>query len=1016
MTVSPPDPGSVLEKLIRKDRRREEGEEPKERKEVLEELVISEDEAIEYIAQRGPKMQFWVGAGFSVSSGVPLAQEMIDEITVKVFEKTNPDKRGKVTAADLQEWLHRQKWFNPDYAYASALEKEYPSRTLRKEFFEKLLDGKDPSPADFYLTIAIKHRKINPLIWTTNFDDLLEKSFYLIRRTSAISIRNPDDVKLIRDDEDHNYIVHLYGFFDQYEPRYFRQGAVKLHDNFIELFDNRIKHHGLVVVGYSGKEWPAFYMLRHAAEDSDEFFSEGLLWAHYGDLKDISDIAVRLISTGDFHGKYFRIFQISDADIFMEKLARRLGLPQIEEELSVSFHYFNVMPYRGMKPREGRVYPSLRDIGPSDLMDRGFFIEDFNEIFVPERAGMSRIFMKKEEKQREQREMHRKGLIHCYILLLDEDFSTAVDRFRVVEERFGKNEYSSLGLAYGLYRLGKFEEAISELDHAIRLNEEESKRQQIKQDRQRVDQRRAGYWWLRAICHEKLSRHTEEKSDYDRALEIVPGRADLWFNRGLAASDLDQLGEEIQSYERAVGAQSGFVKAWYNLGIALTEAGEFLRAMKAFEESSARARELQGAYFNTGRLLGRLGQDYRALNMFQRALELDTNDFEAIYNLGVALLNEDRHEQAKVAFETYLEEHPDDLDCLNNLGLTEHELKEFEQALKFFDRFLEIKDDDYRVWYNRAYSLECLERLEEALESYDRSLALNEDSDLVWYRKSVLLGKMGRFQEQVEYLERYLNLNSEDDRAWYDYGRALGKLGRYQEEIEAYRKALDLKPMKTFIWVDMGIALNKLAQEKEADARKAGSPEERAGREEEARQLYIKAIEVLDTALDRRFENAELWFQKGLAYDALGEMLKANECYERAIKLDESHSKSYFNRGVNLAALEQFAKAIDMFNKVIELDPNSVAAWDNKGLAYLHMKEFKKARETFEEAIEKFPQNDLLWLHLAYVCAWQRDAEGVAEALRRALELNPSHREEVLREDIFRPLLHNPKVKELVGA
>src|SRR5689334_20678242 len=95
--------------------------ETRDRKDVLAEAIISQEDFLGKFFERPNRFQFMFGAGFSASAGIPLSQQIIDEIVVKVFEKSNPAKRGTQTAEDLKDWLSREKWFNVNFAYISAL-------------------------------------------------------------------------------------------------------------------------------------------------------------------------------------------------------------------------------------------------------------------------------------------------------------------------------------------------------------------------------------------------------------------------------------------------------------------------------------------------------------------------------------------------------------------------------------------------------------------------------------------------------------------------------------------------------------------------------------------------------------------------------------------------------------------------------------------------------------------------------------------------------------------------------
>jgi NAD-dependent SIR2 family protein deacetylase len=178
-------------------RRRIKAVEQRDRKEVLAECVIPFEEAYTKLLENIRDYQMFFGAGVSVSAGLPTAQDMVDSIVVKVFEKSNPAKRGQMTAEELQDWVSRQKWFNPAYKYVSTLEKEYPSVFLRTELFKEMLKGKQPSPSHLMYVIGVKTGKFHPLLYTTNWDTLAEDAYYILRGTNCITIRAIDELKFV---------------------------------------------------------------------------------------------------------------------------------------------------------------------------------------------------------------------------------------------------------------------------------------------------------------------------------------------------------------------------------------------------------------------------------------------------------------------------------------------------------------------------------------------------------------------------------------------------------------------------------------------------------------------------------------------------------------------------------------------------------------------------------------------------------------------------------------------------
>jgi len=81
--------------------------ETRDRRDVLNEAVITQEQFLQEFFAKPQAHQFLFGAGMSASAGIPLTRQIIDEIIVKVFEKTNPSKRGQVNAEELKDWVSR---------------------------------------------------------------------------------------------------------------------------------------------------------------------------------------------------------------------------------------------------------------------------------------------------------------------------------------------------------------------------------------------------------------------------------------------------------------------------------------------------------------------------------------------------------------------------------------------------------------------------------------------------------------------------------------------------------------------------------------------------------------------------------------------------------------------------------------------------------------------------------------------------------------------------------------------
>ena len=296
--------------------------ETRDRKDVLNEAIITQDEFLERFFERPRKFQFFFGAGMSARLGCRSRRRSLTKSSSRVFEKSNPAKRGQLSADDLKEWVSREKWFNPNFAYISALEKEYPSQYLRTDLFKRYMRGKFPTPAQLNYAIGVKEEKLNNRSYTTNWDTLVEDAFYWLRGTNCVTIKGVDQLREVKD-FNHRYVVKLHGDLDRYDVRYLREGMAKHNDDLKEFMASSLANVGLIVLGYGGLEYSVMNMLMEIVHDNPEVLNGGLYWAYKGNLKHIPEPITDLIAVGLDKGKEFRIFETEDADFLFERIGPR---------------------------------------------------------------------------------------------------------------------------------------------------------------------------------------------------------------------------------------------------------------------------------------------------------------------------------------------------------------------------------------------------------------------------------------------------------------------------------------------------------------------------------------------------------------------------------------------------------------------------------------------------------------------------------------------------------------------
>ncbi len=84
------------------------------------------------------------------------------------------------------------------------------------------------------------------------------------------------------------------------------------------------------------------------------------------------------------------------------------------------------------------------------------------------------------------------------------------------------------------------------------------------------------------------------------------------------------------------------------------------------------------------------------------------------------------------------------------------------------------------------------------------------------------------------------------------------------------------------------------------------------------------------------FETA--YYNKGIAYNYLGNLFEAQKNYFEAININKSYHQAYNNLGSILIKNKQIDEAINVLENAINLKPDYIEALTNLGVAYLDLK------------------------------------------------------------------------------
>jgi hypothetical protein len=240
---------------------------------------------------RGGHLMWFVGAGASVSAGVPTAGQLIWRFKRLLYATQTSTPIVGVDVADpvvrrrLQRHFNEQRTLPQDGSpeeYAAFFEAAYPSPGDRRRMLEELIVAARPAYGQLALGVLMREGII-PVVWTTNFDRVVEDAVAeMARTTTTLTVAHlgePTVAGRALAEGRFPMLVKLHG---DYQSEKLKNSPAELQAQEAEFraaLENACQRFGLVVAGYSGRDASVMDALA-AAVDRAGSFPEGLFWLH----------------------------------------------------------------------------------------------------------------------------------------------------------------------------------------------------------------------------------------------------------------------------------------------------------------------------------------------------------------------------------------------------------------------------------------------------------------------------------------------------------------------------------------------------------------------------------------------------------------------------------------------------------------------------------------------------------------------------------------------------------------
>lgn len=290
-------------------------------------LSLSLDAFVRSIGvRRAASHALFLGAGASVSSGIPSAQSCIWEWKRDLFLTNNPGLEEQFAELSLpsvqrriQQWLDAQGTYpreGADDEYGFYIRACFPIADDRRAFFQEKVRGAQPH-VGYRLLCHLAKADLIRSVWSTNFDGLPARAaanfsltpFEVGIDTQGRVARSANTGELL--------CVSLHGDYRYDDLKNTPDELQRQEEALRSALIDELRQRTLIVCGYSGRDHSIMEALEAACAEPG---TGALYWCGYGD-GEVPEPVARLIASARAHGRQAFYVPALGFDDLMTRLA-----------------------------------------------------------------------------------------------------------------------------------------------------------------------------------------------------------------------------------------------------------------------------------------------------------------------------------------------------------------------------------------------------------------------------------------------------------------------------------------------------------------------------------------------------------------------------------------------------------------------------------------------------------------------------------------------------------------------
>ena len=711
---------------------------------------------------KGMKFCFLIGAGASMSSGIPSGADLARKWIREIEEDCGKD--------DFAKWKNKVgiSEDNVGEFYPQIYEKRFghiPESGY--DCIRHYMEGKEPSLGYLILANIMVREKHNVVI-TTNFDNLLEDAIRTYTKEKPFIAGHEALADYVPKRSDRPIIlkVHRDLFFHPFSDREHTGTIQKAWEDILDRF---LSDYFLIVLGYGGNDGSLmdyfaslnnrkqiYWCVYNPGEEPSNQDSENdLSWREHLWGK-LSSKAQNILSPNDF------LIAINGFDIFMYDCYAALGYKFLD----------GIEEIKRPNPMHELLEATYRRL------------ENINA----QRKEISEI---KRSLSQETSASYHNVLSGALSYLFDANQETDIDKKdKIYREGIAKYPQDA-------NLLGDYANFLCDIRHDYDQAERYYKKA-LEADPNHANTLGNYAVFLKNIRHD----YDQAESYYKRALEADPNHANNLGNYALFLQDIRHDYDQAEGYyKRALEADPNHANILGNYAVFLKNIRhDYDQAERYYKRALEADPKDANTLGNYAVFLKNIRHDYdQAEGYYKKALEADPKNAITLGNYAL-FLNDIRHayDQAEAYYKQALEADPKDATALGNYTLFLHTIRHaYDQAEGYYKRALEADPKDANTLGNYAVFLHTIRHAYDQAEGYyKRALEADPNHANILGNYTLFLHDIRHDYDQAEgYYKRALEVDPKNAVTLGNYALFLQDIRHDYDQAEGYyKRALEADP------------------------------------------------------------------------------------------------------------------------------------------------------------------------------------------------------------------------------